>query len=53
MIDYIVVNEGLSDRILEFKIDVRVDSNHLLLRRFIENLFLRWKVEKTVEGTVH
>lgn len=37
MIDYIVVNEGLSERILEFKVDVRVDSNHLLLRRFIEN----------------
>jgi len=37
VIDYIVVNEGLSERILEFKVDVRVDSNHLLLRRFIEN----------------
>lgn len=31
VIDYVMVNEDVNDRIIDFKVDVRVDSDHLLL----------------------
>lgn len=51
VIDYIAINEGINDRILEFK-DVRVKSDHLLLRMRSQrmkkkkmNWRLRWSMK--------
>jgi len=31
VISYVMVNEDVKDRIIDFKVDVRVNSDHLLL----------------------
>lgn len=37
VIDYVIVNEKTDDKVIEFKIDVRVDSDHLPMSVKIEN----------------
>jgi len=36
IIDYAMVNDNICDRIVEFRIDVRVDSNHMPLNLTLE-----------------